>query len=61
MRWVGNVGERRGAYRVLVGKPERNNRPAVLHNLPPHLILKHHIHTVSVSNFLSNILHSLLE
>ena len=27
MRWAGNVtrtGERRGAYRVLVGKPERN-------------------------------------
>ena len=37
------------------------NRPAELHNLPPHMFLKHHIHTVSVSSFLSNILHSLLE
>ena len=35
------------------------NRPAVLHNLPPYQILKHHIHTVNVSNFLSDILHSL--
>jgi len=25
MRLVVNVGERRGAYRVLVGKPERKN------------------------------------
>ena len=32
------------------------NHPTVLHNLPPHLILKHHIHTVSISSFLSNIL-----
>jgi hypothetical protein len=39
----------------------QSNRPAVLHNLPPHMILKHHIHTVSVSSFLSNILHSLKE
>ena len=38
-----------------------SNRPAVLQNLPPHLILKHHIHTVSVSSFLSNISHSLQE
>jgi hypothetical protein len=35
-----------------------SNRPAVLQNLPPHLIIKHHIHTASVSTFLSNILHS---
>jgi hypothetical protein len=39
----------------------QRNRAAVLHNLPPHLILKHHIHTVSVSSFFSNILHSLQE
>jgi hypothetical protein len=39
----------------------QRNRPAVLHNLPPHTILKHHIHTISVSDFLSNILHSLKE
>jgi len=38
-----------------------SNRPAVLQTLPPHLILKHHIHTVSVSGFLSNIFHSLQE
>jgi hypothetical protein len=25
MRWVWNVGERRGDYKVLVGKPERKN------------------------------------
>jgi hypothetical protein len=25
MRWVGNVEKRRGACRVLVGKPERKN------------------------------------
>ena len=37
------------------------NRPAVLHNLPPHMILKHHTHTVSVSNFLSSIIHSLTD
>ena len=36
-------------------------RPAVLHNLPPHLILKLHIHTASVSSFLSNIFHSMSE
>ena len=34
-----------------------SNRPAVLQNPPPHLILKHHVHTAT---FLSNILHSLL-
>ena len=39
----------------------QRNRPAVLNNLPPHLILKHHIHTVRVSSFLSYILHSLQE
>jgi hypothetical protein len=38
-----------------------HNRLAVLHNLPLHLILKHHIHTVSVSSFLSSILNSLLD
>jgi hypothetical protein len=37
------------------------NHPAVLHSLPTHPILKHHIHTVSVSSYLSSILHSLLE
>ena len=37
------------------------NRPALLHNLPPHLILKFHIHTASVSSFLSNIFHSMSE
>ena len=36
------------------------NRPAVLHNLP-HTTLKHHIHTVSFSNFLSSIVHSLTD
>ena len=37
-----------------------SNHPAVLQNLPPHLILKYHVHTARVSTFLSNILHSLL-
>jgi ribonuclease HI len=39
----------------------QRNHPAVLYNLPLHLILKHHIHTVSVSSSLSNIFHSLQE
>ena len=38
-----------------------SNRPAVLHNLPLHLILKYHIHTASISSFLNNIIHSLPE
>jgi hypothetical protein len=37
------------------------NRPAILQKLPPHMILKHHIHTASVSSLLNHILHSLQE
>jgi ribonuclease HI len=38
-----------------------SERPAALRTLPPPLILKHHINTVSVTSFLRNILHSLQE
>jgi hypothetical protein len=36
-----------------------SERPAVLRNLPPLLVLKHHINTVGITSFLRNIIHTL--
>jgi ribonuclease HI len=38
-----------------------NDRPAVLKSLPPPLVLKYHINTVSITSFLRNIFHALQE
>jgi hypothetical protein len=38
-----------------------NDRPAVLKSLPPPLVLKHHINTVSITSFLRNIFQTLQE
>ena len=38
-----------------------SERPAVLRNLPPPLVLKHHINTVGITSFLRNIFHTLQE
>jgi hypothetical protein len=38
-----------------------NDRPAVLQNLPPPLVLKYHINTVGITNFLRSIFHTLQE
>jgi hypothetical protein len=38
-----------------------NDRPAVLKSLPPSLVLKYHINTVSITSFLRKIFHALQE
>jgi hypothetical protein len=38
-----------------------NDRPAVLKSLSPPLVLKYHIHTISITSFLRNIFHALHE
>jgi hypothetical protein len=38
-----------------------NDRPAVLQTLPPPLVLRYHINTVGITNFLRSIFHTLQE
>src|SRR5215510_13178508 len=38
-----------------------SERPAVLQTLSPHLVLKHHINTISITSFFRSIFHALQE
>jgi len=46
---------------MIEGSLFSNDRPAVLKSLPPPLVLKYHIYTVSITSFLRNIFKALQE
>jgi hypothetical protein len=50
-----------GHYLMIECSLFSNDRPTVLVSLPPPLVLKYHINTVSITSFLRNIFHAIQE